>query len=100
MPVKPISSYPYLHIAEKYGLPYGDVLMVAQFYTKDHGDRLYDEQIRISVIEPYHRIENTLAERDRLKPISNKYRFGSFMSEIADAVRNFHAIIAEGWDQS
>lgn len=93
MPVKPIfGSYPYLTIAKKYDLDYGDVLIVGDFMT--HGK----QNIVMEISQArWDRIEKELDSRPE-DPL--KYHFGLFLSDMNISRENFKRIQTEGWDQS
>lgn len=83
MPVKPIfGSYPYLTIAKKYNVDYGDVLMCGEFYLRDCETLIGRE--------PYERIQQKLGEE----------KGDDFLIDVLNADLNFRNIKKMGWDQS
>lgn len=93
MAVKPIfGTYPYLKISKEYGVPYADVLMMAEA-VRDHGTDLpFGIEIRGEhVLSLFQRVFQNMPDENHRK---------GFASMLEMAVNNFKRIQAEGWDQS
>lgn len=85
--VKPIASFPYLKISQEFNLDYGDVLILADYYTCGRG---YNESY---AIDAYNRVKFALDSLSR-----DGYHLGKFVAQMANARDNFLQMQKEGMD--